>query len=93
MYQPYFKVQTMNSTNNLKKTPFATTKSELVDMYLNQMPEKDILRQINFIIIDKRRLEPGATPRNSKVYHVEFKEFVETYGLPLGYDEPEWYKP
>ena len=78
---------------NLKTMPPFTTKAGLVNMYLNQMPEGAIIKEINTIIVATRRLEPGRTPRYSKVYHIELREFVEIYGVPIGYETPEWYKP
>lgn len=83
----------VKTTTPLKDMPYHTTKQELFDMYLNQMPEDMIKKEINLIIMDKRRLEPGLTPRHSKITHVELKEFVEIWGVPKGYAHPDWLKP
>ena len=69
----------MNS--NIKKLlPHAATKSELVDMYCDQFSETKIRKQINEILKEKN------ISKDTKIIpHLEFMEFVETYGLPKGY--------
>jgi hypothetical protein len=69
----------MNS--NIKKPlPHAATKSELVDMYCDQFSETKIRKQINEILKEKN------ISKDTKIIpHIEFMEFVETYGLPKGY--------
>ncbi|MEE1897102.1 hypothetical protein V1389_02065 [Flavobacterium rakeshii] len=74
---------------SLKELPFAVTKKELVSMYINQMPERYILTQINAIIIDKRKLPKGKTPRVYNIFHLEFMEFIAVHGVPKGYQNPE----
>jgi hypothetical protein len=71
--------------DNLKPLPYAVTKQQLVNMYLDQMSEIQIRRNINTIILDNRKKSPCNTLQGQKVWHEEFKEFLETYGLPKGY--------
>ena len=69
----------MNS-NNKKPLPHAVTKSELIGMYCDQFSEKKIRKQINEILKEKN------ISKDTKIIpHLEFIEFVETYGLPKGY--------
>ena len=69
----------MNSTIK-KPLPHAATKSELVDMYCDQFSETKIRKQINEILKEKN------ISKDTKIIpHLEFMEFVETYGLPKGY--------
>lgn len=67
--------------NNIKKTlPYSATKSELVEMYCDQFSETKIRKQINEILKEKN------ISKDTKIIpHLEFMEFVETYGLPKGY--------
>lgn len=69
----------MNS--NIKKPlPHAVTKSELIGMYCDQFSETKIRKQINEILKEKN------ISKDTKIIpHLEFMEFVETYGLPKGY--------
>lgn len=69
----------MNS--NIKKPlPHAVTKSELIGMYCDQFSETKIRKQINEILQEKN------ISKDTKIIpHLEFMEFVETYGLPKGY--------
>ena len=67
-----------NSTK--KNLPHAVTKSELVDMYCDQFSETKIRKQINEILKEK-----NISKDTKIVPHLEFMEFVETYGLPKGY--------
>lgn len=66
---------------NIKKPlPYSATKSELVEMYCDQFSETKIRNQINEILKEKN------ISKNTKIIpHLEFMEFVETYGLPKGY--------
>ena len=68
--------------NNKIKNPLphAVTKSELVEMYCDQFSETRIRKQINEILKEKN------ISKDTKIIpHIEFIEFVETYGLPKGY--------
>jgi hypothetical protein len=67
--------------NTIKKPlPYSATKSELVEMYCDQFSETKIRNQINEILKEKN------ISKNTKIIpHLEFMEFVETYGLPKGY--------
>jgi hypothetical protein len=67
--------------NTIKKPlPYSATKSELVEMYCDQFSETKIRMQINEILKEKN------ISKNTKIIpHLEFMEFVETYGLPKGY--------
>jgi hypothetical protein len=69
----------MNNTTK-KSLPHAVTKSELVDMYCDQFSETKIRKQINEILKEK-----NISKDTKIVPHLEFMEFVETYGLPKGY--------
>ena len=71
--------------DNLKTLPYAVTKKELVLMYLDQMSEIQIRKNINTLLIDARKKSPCNPVRTQKVWHDEFTEFIETYGLPKGY--------
>lgn len=66
---------------NIKKPlPYSATKSELVEMYCDQFSETKIRKQINEILKEKN------ISKDTKIIpHLEFMEFVETYGLPRGY--------
>lgn len=67
--------------NTIKKLlPHAVTKSELIDMYCDQFSETKIRKQINEILKEK-----NISKDTKIVPHLEFMEFVETYGLPKGY--------
>lgn len=60
--------------------PHSATKSELVEMYCDQFSETKIRKQINEILKEKN------ISKDTKIIpHLEFMEFVETYGLPKGY--------
>ena len=63
-----------------KPLPHAVTKSELVEMYCDQFSETRIRKQINEILKEK-----NISKDTKMVPHMEFIEFVETYGLPKGY--------
>ena len=67
--------------NKIKKPlPHSVTKSELVEMYCDQFSETRIRKQINEILKEKN------ISKDTKIIpHIEFIEFVETYGLPKGY--------
>ncbi|GEC80133.1 hypothetical protein [Flavobacterium aquatile] len=63
-----------------KPLPHSVTKSELIEMYCNQFSEAKIRKQINEILKEK------SISKDTKIIpHLEFMEFVETYGLPKGY--------
>ena len=63
-----------------KPLPHSATKSELVAMYCDQFSESKIRNQINEILKEKN------ISKDTKIIpHLEFIEFVETYGLPKGY--------
>ena len=63
-----------------KPLPHSATKSELVEMYCDQFSEAKIRNQINEILKEKN------ISKDTKIIpHLEFIEFVETYGLPKGY--------
>lgn len=63
-----------------KPLPHSATKSELVEMYCDQFSEVKIRNQINEILKEKN------ISKDTKIIpHLEFIEFVETYGLPKGY--------
>lgn len=66
--------------NEKKPLPYSVTKEELVTMYLNQKPEKTIKKQINEIVKER-----GFSIRIKRIEHLEFMEYVETYGLAKGY--------
>ena len=69
----------MNPT--LKKPlPYSATKSELVSMYLDQFSERKIRAHINEILKEK-----SISKQTKIIPHLEFMEFVATYGLPKGY--------
>ncbi len=63
-----------------KPLPYAVTKKELVEMYINQKPEARILKQINEILLEK-----GFAKEIKQIEHNEFMEYVATYGTPKGY--------
>ena len=68
------------SKNIKKPLPHSVTKSELIEMYCNQFSESKIRSQINEILKEKN------ISKDTKIIpHLEFIEFVETYGLPNGY--------
>ena len=67
--------------NKIKKPlPHSVTKSELVEMYCDQFSETRIRKQINEILKEK-----NISKDTKMIPHVEFIEFIETYGLPKGY--------
>lgn len=71
----------MEKPKTVKKVlPYSVTKDELVTMYIDQKPEKRILNQINEILKEK-----GISTRINRIEHLEFMEYVETYGTPKGY--------
>lgn len=63
-----------------KPLPYSATKDELVSMYIDQMPEATILRNINTILEEKK-----FSKHTKRIPHLEFMEFVETFGLPKDY--------
>lgn len=66
--------------NIRRPLPHSATKSELVEMYCDQFSETKIRKQINEILKEKN------ISKDTKIIpHLEFREFVETYGLPKGY--------
>jgi predicted component of type VI protein secretion system len=66
--------------NNKKPLPYSATKSELIQMYCDQFSEAKIRKQINEILNERN------ISKDTKIIpHLEFMEFVETYGLPKGY--------
>ena len=66
--------------NNKKPLPHSVTKAVLVEMYCNQFSDTKIRKQINEILNEKN------ISKDTKIIpHLEFMEFVETYGLPKGY--------
>ncbi|NHM07636.1 hypothetical protein G4D82_10415 [Flavobacterium sp. CYK-4] len=66
--------------NNKKPLPYSVTKSELIQMYCDQFSEAKIRKQINEILKEK-----NISKDTKMIPHLEFMEFVETYGLPKGY--------
>lgn len=69
--------------------PWSTTKKALVKMYLPDMPERQILREINIIIVANRNKPDASKIRYAqRVRHQELKEFVELHGLPKDYHLP-----
>jgi hypothetical protein len=69
----------MNKKNK-KPLPHSATKTELIAMYCNQFSEAKIRNQINEILKEK-----NISKDIKMIPHLEFMEFVETYGLPKGY--------
>jgi hypothetical protein len=63
-----------------KPLPHSVTKSQLIVMYSNQFSEKVIRAHINEILKEK-----SISKQTKIIPHLEFMEFVETYGLPKGY--------
>jgi hypothetical protein len=63
-----------------KPLPHSVTKSQLIEMYSNQFSEKVIRAHINEILKEK-----NIAKQTKIIPHLEFMEFVETYGLPKGY--------
>lgn len=74
---------------SLKPLPFSVKKNQLVEMYIDQMTEKFILDNINTIIVAFRKLPKNYRPRVSQIHHIEFMEFVKTFGTPRGYEKPK----
>lgn len=80
-------MDTPNKTEIKKPLPYSCTKQQLVEMYLDQMPEATIRKSINVIIQASRcNLPVGFKKTTHKVWHKELMEFVETYGVPRGYE-------
>lgn len=78
--------------DDLKPLPYAVTKLQLVNMYLDQMTESQIRKNINTIILENRKQNQNYnTLQGQKVWHGEFKEFIETYGLPKGYFRTKYF--
>lgn len=69
---------------NKKLLPYAVTKSELIRMYSDQFSERKIRSHINEILREK-----NISKQTKMIPHLEFMEFVETYGLPKGYHNQE----
>lgn len=69
----------------LKPLPYTVSKKQLMAIYLGQMTELQIRRGINSIILDNRK---ACNKYVQLVWHNELIEFVETYGLPKGYFNP-----
>jgi len=69
--------------SDIKKLPlpYSVTKSKLIDMYINQKSVKAIISQINEILKERKK-----SIRSKNIEHNEFKEYVDTYGLPKGYE-------
>jgi hypothetical protein len=63
-----------------KQLPYSVTKTELIKMYCDQFSERKIRSQINEILREKK-----ISKQTKIIPHLEFMEFVDTYGLPKGY--------
>ena len=63
-----------------KPLPYSVTKTELLKMYCDQFSERKIRRQINEILLEKH-----ISKQTKIIPHIEFMEFVDTYGLPKGF--------
>ncbi len=70
-----------NNNSQLKKLPFASNKKQLVEMYINQLPENEIIYEVNIIFLKHNR-----NLRKKTIPHNIFTEFVKKYGLPKGYE-------
>ena len=69
-----------NKKPQKKELPYACTKGELIAMYVDQIPERTIVDNINLILkANNVRIYVKRIPHN------QFMEFVETYGLPKNY--------
>ena len=80
-------MDTPHKTEIKKPLPYSCTKQQLVEMYLDQMPEATIRQSINVIIEASRsHLPTGYKKTTHKVWHKELMEFVDTYGAPKGYE-------
>lgn len=77
-------MNTQTSQQPKKPLPYSVNKDELVGMYLDQFPESEITQKINLIITSY-----GGSKFRKSVPHREFMEFVETYGLPKDYFNPD----
>jgi hypothetical protein len=73
----------IDQNQNKQPLPYATTKKALVTMYLDQLTEFEIIKNINTIIEAF-----GGKKNRKKVPHREFSEFVKTFGLPKNYYDP-----
>lgn len=78
-----------SQTKPLKPFPYSTTKKDLVTMYHNQMAESDIIRGINAIIQENRKLDRGRPVCVQRIWHIELAEFVEVYGVAKDYELPD----
>ena len=67
---------------SLKKLPNGTTKQELVNMYIDQLPEHEIRYEINLIFEKNNRSKNKKT-----IPHLLFMDFVKKYGVPRNYEE------
>lgn len=63
-----------------KPLPYSVTKTELLKMYCDQFSERKIRSHINEILKEKK-----ISKQTKIIPHIEFMEFVDTYGLPKGY--------
>ena len=71
----------------MKKMPHSCTKGQLYDMYCLDMSRRYIRNAINTIIKENRGLDKF---HQVKLWHVapkELQEFIDTYGLPRGYEK------
>lgn len=69
----------------LKKLPYAITKKQLFAMYLaSGMTERQIRIGINAIIAENRKKSNSKPISERLIWHEEWKEFVNVYGVPAG---------
>lgn len=74
---------------DLQPIPFSCTKEKLVEMYLDQISEKDIRKAVNEIIEDFAKTRKISSNKWSRrIPHIVLAEFMDTYGLPNGYFDP-----
>lgn len=57
-------------------------------MYLPMMPEKKIRKEINEIILEKRK-SIDKEIQSHFITNVELLEFVKIYGMPNNYEQAE----
>ena len=77
--------------NHLKQLPTAPTKKQAVEIYMKQgRTERQIRIQINAIIARNRNLSDKCI-RLKNLLDVEFAELIKTFGVPIGYQKPDFF--
>jgi len=71
-----------------KPMPNSCTKKQLFNMYLLDLPKREIRKNINLIIKENRKLI-NEKICNQNISPKELQEFIAIYGLPRNYEKEQ----